>query len=752
MALIPHLDNTIRPALDRLNWWQDIVDEELRVRLQLCMGHPDFFASPHYGVVSDTDPAADLSGGTGNLAVSASSGTTTSVDVNPGMAVTKSGVWMRLSSIVRQIQLADPTPGIANVIYLAYGLQSATIQLNDWDEWVVPVSARYGTSPQLSGITGLLTQESSYVRVDKVTTYLSYSSAVTADFVPVAVATVQVIDSLGTTQLSIDHTHDNYDWNRPWFSMADIEHRSMQGTGVYSVNNPHSTSQNEVTAGNFTPFQLALNHGMVVSKDRSFEKIPGYRCEGKYLVDSLETDDGVGTSTGFPNAKFFRLGEYPVRIGKAWVTPSNEEVAALHVPGTTRIVFPGSQTLPAGETVHVYYTRTELCEPPVEGVVTFSTNNPAEGELLIAGGLAFETLASTEEAMSDSYQFPMAYQVYVDGEGSLRRTPQVVYCLKRLELVVAQDTFSISQYAPGKIMVGLSGAAPTLVEVKITVYGTNTAGANISNTYTFNNANWTPVTVGTAAIPVGSVQIGTDVFDSLTNYVVDNRDGDGPNSAIMIWCIQTPYDSYSKLKDAAHIADTIWDGLRLAVIRDRRSIETTEQVVLSADAGMDLFEFAVNQFAGGRQSHYREDFRRPTLHILEHPSTWATVAPWTTSALALKELPLWNFSKLQESLNGAYMTRALPVLGVSSFIWRVTFLPLRNEYGSNEFVAPTPRFRYKLTGAGWSAWKVMTAVPGMSSSYEFDVAADQSPAPPDPPVAVQLETDPYVHHSFVLYG
>jgi hypothetical protein len=40
----------------------------------------------------------------------------------------------------------------------------------------------------------------------------------------------------------------------------------------------------------------------------------------------------------------------------------------------------------------------------------------------------------------------------------------------------------------------------------------------------------------------------------------------------------------------------------------------------------------------------------------------------------------------------------------------------------------------------------------MASSYEFDVAADQSPAPPVAPVAVQFETDPYNHHSFMIYG
>lgn len=746
MALIPHLDNTIRASLDRLNWQQDIVDQELRERLMLGMGHPDFFASPSYGIVAETEPASDLSGGSASLAVSASApGSGTAVDVNPGMAVTKSGLWIRLNNIIRAVSLADPTPGTTNVIYLSYGLQSSPLQQNDWQEWVYPVSARYGDTPQLSGISGLLTAEDAYVKVDKVTTYLTYSANVSVHFIPLAIVTVQQIEDpithVLTTTMAIDHTRDNYSWNRPWFSTVDSEHRAKLGTGVQSDQNTHALSQNEITAGKFTPFQLALNHGMIIAKDRSFEKIPGYWCEETFMVDQLESDDPDGTATGFPLAWWFKLPQYPVRLGKTWVMPSNQEVGALLVPGTNRIVFPG-ETLPAGETIHVYYTRVELCEPPQDNVVTFSTNNPAEGELLIAGGLAHETLASTEETLSDSYQFPMLYHLYVDAGGSMRRTPQVIYCLKRLELAGVQDTTSITQYAPGKIMIGLAGAAPGFTEVKIQIYGTNSAGAAINHLFTFTNATWTPFTVPSTTIPTGSVQISTEVFATVTNYVVVSRIGDGVNSAIMLWSIQTPYDSYDKMKDAALVADLTWDGLRIATIRDRRVIETTESVNLGADAGLELFEFAVNQFAGGRQTLYREDFRRPTLHLLDHPTNWYPALGTDTVS---KDLPRSNLSKLQVGLNGAYRTRALPVLSGSGTLFRVTFLPLRLEHGTNEFVPLAPRFRYKLA-AGWSMWHSMVTVMGMSSSFEWSVFGGVTP------MAVQLELDPRAATGFVLYG
>jgi hypothetical protein len=745
MADIPGLEFSIRQSLDRLEWQYSVYNEEFIQRLLLVMGHPLYFTSTAYGVVAEVDPTSNLAGGSQPLVVSANaSPNPTSVDINPGMAVTRSGMWIYIPDFIRNIELADSTEGVANVVYVQYSLQSSDLQENDFKEWVSPLNTRIGDSPNLEGITGLTTDQDLKIRIDTLDTYNGYPESETDDFVPLAVVSTQtVVDpdtSVITTSLSIDMTRDNYDFNRPWFSPVDIEHRNKLGNGVQTNANTHALGQSDISDGDFSPYQIALNHGVVLAKDQSIAKIPGYRCESAFQVDQLQTDDANGTETGFALKKYAELPYFPLRLGRCWVDSTDDDMAALIVPETNRVVFAADDP-PAGETVNMYYTRAEACEPPVgKNEVSFSTNNPRDGEIVIAGGVGHKMLASTQEGFSNEQKFPMRYQLFVDAEGAIRKTPQVIYCYKKLDVLGTQDDITLTQYGPGHVMMGLADASgAATMSVKIRVYGTDTSGADVNYLFEFDSS-YTPFTLPNTNIPTSALKINDSLFASVTSVVVEERIDDGPNSAIMLWVINTPYDTYDLMKDACHICDTMWDGLRMTNIHDKRIVETTDRDFLVNRAGQDTFEYMVSTFAGGRESIYVEDFRRPVYHVLQQSKDYYDFG---SGSDILKYLPHYNFNKLQVGLEGVYRTRALPVMPGSGTVWRLIALPMRKESGTNVFVPGLPRIRFKVP-AGWSSWAYLNPVPGVPNTWERDLGGVVD--------EVQFEIDPYPHVGIIIFG
>ncbi len=741
--LIPHLNYNIRQALNRLAWQQSIYNQEFVERLKLVFGHPNYFTNPSYGIVAEEDPVASLAGQNFPLVVSASAGTNIlTVDVNPGMAVTKSGVWVLLTDYVRQIDLADTSLGVPNVIYLAYALQGADLELNEFQEWVVPLESRLGDDPDLDNITGLDSPESDQVFVDTVDTYVGYPESVSENFIPLAVVTVQnVVDpttSVVSTTLAIDHTRDVYSWNRPWFSAIDIEHRAKQGSGTQSDNNPHALGQSDLSDGDITIYQTLLNHGMVLGKDQSVAKVPGYRCQVAIPYDQLLTDDANGTYTGFPNRQYAKLANFPIRVGKAWLQSTSAELCALQVPGTNRIVFP-SVAVASGDTVNVYYTRVEAGEPPAgDNEVTFTTNNPRDGELIIGGGLGHKVLASTQENFSNEQKFPMRYEIFVDRDGSIRKTPQVIYCFKRLDTIGTQDDITIDQYGPGHVMMGLADASGAgSMSVKIRLYGTDANGTNIDYLFEFVGGTYSSFTIPSTTIPTAALKVSSQSFSTIENFVIEERIDDGPNSAVVLWVMNTPFDTYDKMKDACHLCDTMWDGLRMAEVYDKRIVETTVRDFLVNRDAPDVFRYLVNTLAGGKQSIYVEDFRRPIYHTLD-------LAKDYYSNDVLKYFPHINFNKLQMGLEGVYRTKPLPAFDLSGFYWRVILVPQRYESGTNPFVTTPPRMRYRNRFTGlWESWVTMSATT-INHTYDYTI--------PIPMSEVQFEVDPYPHAGMIMFG
>lgn len=751
MAEIPGLLFTIRQALDRLQYQHGIYNEEFIQRLKLVMGHPDFITTPGYGIIAQDDPASAISGGNEPLTVSVNAGNNFQIDVSPGLVVTPSAVWVQIGAVVSAIELADPAVGAVNVVYLRYTIEPANTELNDYQEPVIPYTMRPGTAA-FGSIAGSQFTDGNEVYVDTLDSYFNYLPSIQEDFVPIAIVTVQQTVDPGTgntvTSLSIDHTRNSYPFNRPWFSAKDIEHRGQVGTGEQTSTNPHAISQNDLTVGDFTPFQLQLDHGMIVADDKAFPKQPGYRCLAEIPYSSVKTDDGSipgtvpGTITGFPNKKYIELENYPVRLGRVWIEENNFDVATLTVPETNIIVFPADDP-PVGKPVNIYYNRVDACAPPIgQGITEYQTSNPVEEELIIAGGVGHTALASTVETFGDAQKFPMLYNILVDGEGNLIKTPQVVYCYKKLTLVSTSDVFNIDLYGPGRLAMGLaeaSGAAG--MSIKVRVYGKNEDGNDTDFLFEFTDTSWgDPGPIPRDTLQSNAYVASSQIFSEITELVVEENLNSGPNSSIMIWSMQNPQDTYDLLKDACITAELMWDGLRIAHMRDKRIIETTVRDQRGADFGVHGLYYTALTLAGGSSTLYVEDYSRPIYtdqrSLVERENS--------TSIPLYQLLGPHTLGKLSMGYTGQYQTRALPVQAGSSTTWRCIKFPAFPSNRKDIYLNPSERpVLYWYDGIGWNS-VLMSAVAGMFNTFETTIFTL--------PTMVMLQTTETENMGFALFG
>jgi hypothetical protein len=704
MAQIPSVSYAIRNALDRLQWQAGVYNDEFVQRLKLVFGHPDYFDFPANGVVSEADPGTATAGSALPLAVNVNAENPLNVDVNPGLAVTLSGQWVLLPENARNVALANTALDIPNVVYISYKLVDGPIEANDEKKPVVTFTQRPEDDPD--------TSNDYVIDTDTVDNYLSVQESVLADRVALCVVTVVNIPDpeTGVTSpaLSFDFTQNSYPWNRPWFSAVDIEHRSMVGSGSENPNNPHRITLNEVSVGPFGPLELQLDHGAIIGKSQSADKVPGYKCEAAVPASNILQDDINGTKTGFTFGSYIELGNFPVRVGRVRLKSNDDDIPSLWVPETNRIVFPTSVPV-AGDSILINYTRVEACEPPLRGSTTYSTNNPkTDEELILSGGRGITALDSTEETFADAHQFPMRYIMFVDAEGNLLKAPQVVYCYKRLEDLSTADTPDITQYGNAILQMGLTGAGPDpAMIIKIRVYGLDENGNNVDYLFEFDGGSWVdPGPVGVTTVVDAGYQFSVgQLFSEITSVEVEERSDDSPNSAIMIWACINPRDTREQMEQAAVVADTMWDGSIFYDVRDKRIVMTTTRDFLISSDGKMMLEAHIRALGGNITTLYVDDARMPQLGSLELPrefnSTNEAFYSWG------------NMDQLYVGRQGVYRTRALPIFPGSGIIFRVMTLPQGDD--NRTYRPPSIRF---FAAGGWTSFITMSPVPGVPHAYE----------------------------------
>jgi len=732
---IPGLTWKIRQSLDRQAYQAEVYNQEFIERLQVVFGHPDYVSVPTYGIITDTNPTDALPNTTDHLAVTTNATVDTSVDINPGMVVTQSGVWIKIKEHIRQIDLASVEIGVPNIVFLQYVIISASPEVNRYNQPVSPYTVRPGGT--LPADSNVINNASVQVVVETADAYEQLTPEAKLDYVPLAAVTLQSsedpITLTVTTSLDIDHTRNSYDYIRPWFSAQDVAHRALIGSGTVSVNNPHGLSGNDLSNGAFSPLQLQLDHGMIVGDDVSIPKQPGYRCQSSIPYASIKTDS-TGAYTGFTGKKYIELPGYPTRVGRVWDEDTSEEQAVLHVEETNRIVFV-SDDPPVDKSIGVYYTKVDACEPPIgSNESSFTTKQPTDNELVVAGGLALSNIATTTEGFSDAQKFPMIYDMLVDASGNIFKAPQVVYCYRSVQAIGTTDDFEITMYGPAKIAIGLTLASgsPTM-SLKVRVYGKDTTGTDVDYLFEFDSTWVEPGPIPKEALTPNAFKVSDIVFSSVDEITIEEAVDLGPDAAIMGWALINPYDTFDKLKDACHVAQLMWDGLRLTNMRDKRIIGTKALDIIRDTMGQAALTQMAHAFAGGNSTVYAENFRSPKYH--------EQVLPKDNNPTITANLTASNISKLRTGHLYKYVSRALPVIATSGNVWRVVFFP-QDSTKLPFFLSEQYPVLYFYNGT-WSSI-IMSPVPGMPNTFEADTLTT--------PTRVKLEMDCNEYTSMVLFG
>jgi hypothetical protein len=333
-------------TFDLIGYGNDALIEEILLRSRLTMAtfNDDITA---YGIVDSVNPQTAIAGGTRPFSVGINNTVTTTLNVQAGTAVFRSGEIIIISEPVVQVALADYTPNSRNIVYLEFNEKE-----ND------PVLTRYNTL--VNSKVSYLDSNADYIKVLKKDDYDALSLDDLDRNIPLAIVTTQLVTSSSgvgtTTRIAIDMTANTYAGNRPWYSVVDAAHRSHIGTGAITNVNIHGLSINDLSAaGDLTFLQVALDHGMIVSKDRGLAGVPGYLCTE--TISSVLTDTS-GSITGIPGAKYFSLSRIPLQVHR--VELPIKAYGSITNPAGTLIAEDESFTLDDGQnSAVVFYFDTD---------------------------------------------------------------------------------------------------------------------------------------------------------------------------------------------------------------------------------------------------------------------------------------------------------------------------------------------------------------------------------------------------------
>ena len=288
-------------TFDLMGYGNEVFIDEILTRAGLMMGTFDANISA-YGIVDSSDPRTAITGDDRAFSVKANNVNTSTIDIKPGIAVFQSGEIIIINEAVLQVALADNAANSRNIVYLNFSEISTD-----------PVLTRHNALTD--SIVSYLASNADYIKVLKKDDYDALSADVRELTIPLAIVTNQIVTSsngVGTVnRLTVDMTRNTYSNNRPWFSVVDAEHRSHIGTGAVTSSNIHGLSINDLSAaGDLTFLQVALDHGMIVSKDRGIAGVPGTLCTEVVNASAL-TIDTAGDVTGVIGARYFNLSRVP---------------------------------------------------------------------------------------------------------------------------------------------------------------------------------------------------------------------------------------------------------------------------------------------------------------------------------------------------------------------------------------------------------------------------------------------------------
>jgi hypothetical protein len=593
---LPHINYHAPLATDDLDFQQTSNDEEIQTRTKLVM-------ASDFGIEDSVDPR-NITTTTLNRSLNVRpSSEALKVTVDPGTAVTENGNWVTLDSNIALLALTSTVAGAVNVVFIEYYLEAGTDRrVNKYNNDVAVRQQRPADNEDV-------------IKVDTLTNFENtalYSPDRRKDIVVLAIVTVNQLADL-TLDLTIDLGGNNFTYNRLWYSPTDIVHRNKTGTATATDTNPHGTSLNDLAAGTLTLYQQTVEHGIVLSKDSDVPRYPGIKTTETILAASFSTDTtGLvtrrSTQYGGVGAKYANLAHFPLYLGSVYETGTPAlQISADFVPDENILVIPVNEPIPAaGVTIEYLYAQAG------EGPVDPATNDlvflqPAASELIIADGIAVSSIPTPLLSFDGSGPIPRDFRVYLDSDGALVSSPQILLPAIKLDAIGLNTALAITRSMRGAapIEIGMTRAADvTGMSVTILCTGTSTSGTPLTESVTFSYGSYTD-----SAVPATSEELEQFVrtsatFSTLTQIEVTSRANDGNDSQIIVYGVQeSAYtDTY---KEKCPLADIFWDGLGVDTVTDARPVS----------ANLELPRTPIYNGTGamptGARAWLYEDFRKP---------------------------------------------------------------------------------------------------------------------------------------------
>ncbi len=612
---LPGVNYRAPVSTDDLGFQADTTSEEIQERTRLLI-------DGEFGIVDDTDPQdisiTDLSRPLNILP----STDLVRVDVNPGTAVTEAGNWVTLNNKIFLFEMASTAIGTQNVVFIEYFLEEgADRRLNQFNVDVAVREQRPATNEDV-------------IKVDTLGNFNNttlYTPDRKRDIVVLAVVTVNqiVVDSVPVLDSTIDLGDTNFAYNRPWYSPVDIRHRESVGTATPTTTNPHGTSLNDLAAGNLTLYQQTLAHGMVMSQDVGVAKMPGSLFEDiiqqtSFLVDTTGSITRRSTLYGGVGARYANLKHFIIRLGSVYETgfPANQ-IAADFVPGESILVIPADEVIPDNG-VTIEYLVAYAGEAPVDpssNDLTFG--QPISTELIVADGIAVTNIPTPIISFDGSGPIPRDFRVFIDANGALLKSPQILLASTKLDALVGSVPISVAMQGDAPVEIGLTRVANvTGMEVTIKITGVPADPSDdTSEDLTFEFGTYQDSSVpGTEENP-NQFARGDILFSELTFIEITSRSNDGNDSTIIVYAAQEAHIT-STFNEKCALANVFWSGLSVDEIRDVRPVN------------LDLHLPKTPLFHGyliepSARPWIYEDFRVPKLRDSYDESATATAAVGT---------------------------------------------------------------------------------------------------------------------------
>lgn len=357
-----------------------------------------------------------------------------------------------------------------------------------------------------------------------------------------------------SNDILLDVTKNQYSFNRPWFSLCDIEHRNSLGSGSSSV--PHSIGLNDLTSSDLTIYDQLLTRGIIISKDTGIAGIPGkiYQNETPYTI---ELEDGTSN-------KIIKLEDcYPNAIASVYDVDGNE-IACHLLKGSNTILIDDETEAGTQVNVQMCVTNTLISVAAESQVNELKFKSQDSDDTIITQGLEVK-LQSTEVSFNDCSNFDRNFEIVVNKDGTIHKEPEIL-CPSQKTSNYANYTISQEFDIPVRLQFWFVSAFSEKITLRVygDIYDSSEEYEEITipeNTNgQFTTKYFTKITKITSE-DVGETSSSMVVF-AYSNRPLDRR----LRIANLTW--NKDSQTFTNVKDIRPISTVIRDPFKISVVKE----------------------------------------------------------------------------------------------------------------------------------------------------------------------------------------